>query len=215
MTQFIDFLPILLFVGVYFGFGVLPATAALMAGVALQLVVYWLIRKPIGTELKLTFWISMVFGALTLYFRDETFIQWKPTIVNWLFAAVLIGAQRFGGKNLIKGMFGAQLTLPDAVWNRLNSGWALGFLLAGLLNLFVAYQFSMDVWVSYKLIGGFAITLTYLVITMTYLARGGYLEDQPGLEASLPAAGDGTDQAPLGLRAKLADRNLSTKGNQP
>lgn len=208
MTQFIDFLPILLFVGVYFGFGVLPATAALMAGVALQVAVYWMIRKPIGTELKLTFWISMVFGALTLYFRDETFIQWKPTIVNWLFAAVLIGAQRFGGKNLIKSLLGAQLNLPDPVWNRLNSGWALGFLLAGLLNLFVAYQFSMDVWVSYKLIGGFAITLTYLVITMAYLARGGYLDDQPGLDTR-------AEPAPAEVAPKITDSNLGTKGNQP
>ena len=181
MAQLFDFLPVLLFVAVYFTLGILPATAALMAGVSLQVAVYYLLRKPIGNELKLTFWVSMIFGGLTLYFRDETFIQWKPTIVNWAFAAALIGSQRFFGKNLIQSLLGAQLTLPEAVWNRLNSGWALGFLVAGLLNLYVAYQFSMDFWVNYKLFGGLAITLTYLIITMTYLSRGGYLDEQPGL----------------------------------
>ena len=192
MSQLFDFLPVLLFVGVYFTAGILPATAALMIGVTLQVIIYYLLRKPIGNELKLTFWVSMVFGGLTLYFRDETFIQWKPTIVNWAFAAALIGSQRFFGKNLIRSLLGAQLELPEPVWNRLNSGWALGFLIAGLLNLFVAYQFSMDFWVNYKLFGGLAITLTYLVITMVYLTRGGYLDDQPGLAPAADKPGDET-----------------------
>lgn len=188
MSQLLDFLPIVLFVVVYFTLGILPATAALMVGVSLQVALYWLLRKPIGNEVKLTFWVSMIFGGLTLYFKNEAFIQWKPTIINWAFAAALIGAQRFAGRNLIKGLLGAQLELPDPVWNRLSSGWALGFLIAGLLNLFVAYQFSMDFWVQYKLFGGLAITFSYLIITMVYLSRGGYLDDQPGLEPA--ASGD-------------------------
>ncbi|MEM9743220.1 MAG: septation protein A [Pseudomonadota bacterium] len=190
MSQLLDFIPIVVFVAVYFTAGILPATAALMAAVALQVVLYYMLRKPIGNELKLTFWVSMVFGGLTLYFRDETFIQWKPTIVNWAFAAALIGSQRFFGKNLLRSLLGAQLTLPEAVWNRLNSGWSLGFLLAGLANLYVAYQFSMDFWVSYKLFGGMALTITYLVITMVYLSRGGYLDDQPGLQPGLDSSAD-------------------------
>ena len=104
------------------------------------------------------------------------------------------GSQRFFGKNLLQSLLGAQLTLPEPVWNRLNSGWALGFLIAGLLNLYVAYQFSMDFWVNYKLFGGFAITLTYLIITMTYLTRGGYLDDQPEL-APKTADAEGGDAA--------------------
>ncbi len=74
-------------------------------------------------------------------------------------------------------MLGKQLTLIEEVWIKLNFGWALGFFVAGALNLVVAYNFSMEIWVSYKLIGGFALTFLYIVITMFYLSKKGFLED--------------------------------------
>ena len=74
-------------------------------------------------------------------------------------------------------MLGTQLTLPDHVWFNLVMGWSLGFFIAGALNLIVAYGFSLDFWVSFKLIGGFATTLIYISITIAYLAKGGYLQD--------------------------------------
>ena len=74
-------------------------------------------------------------------------------------------------------MLGAQLRLPDSVWLRLNLGWSLGFFIAGALNLVVAFNFSLAFWVSYKLIGGFAITLSYIVLTLIYLSSGGHLQD--------------------------------------
>jgi intracellular septation protein len=74
-------------------------------------------------------------------------------------------------------MLGKQLTLVEGVWVRLNFGWAGGFFFAGALNLVVAYNFSMEFWVSYKLIGGFALTFLYIVITLAYLGSKGYLKD--------------------------------------
>lgn len=177
MSQLLDFVPIALFVAVYFTVGIYPATAALMVGVTLQVAVYKLIKKPIGRELKLTFWASIIFGGLTLTLQDETFIQWKPTVINWALGLALVVSHFVGHENLIKKMLGSQLTLPDPVWVHLNFGWACGFILAGILNLIVAYNFSMDFWVSYKLIGGFAITLTYIAITFAYLAKLGLLSD--------------------------------------
>lgn len=177
MNQLLDFAPILLFVAVFFASDIFIATAALMAAVTVQVVAYWAFKKPISRELKITFWASVIFGTLTLVFRNETFIQWKPTIVNWLLSAGLLGSHFVGRRNLMKQMLGKQLTLIDEIWVRLNFGWAFGFFLAGALNLVVAYNFSMEVWVSYKLIGGFALTFTYILITMLYLARKGFLNE--------------------------------------
>ncbi|MCB1686359.1 MAG: inner membrane-spanning protein YciB [Pseudomonadales bacterium] len=177
MTQLLDFAPILLFVAVFFASDIFIATAALMIAVTVQVAAYWALKKPISRELKITFWASILFGGLTLIFRNETFIQWKPTIVNWLLCGGLLGSHFLGRRNLMQRMLGTQLSLIDAVWVRLNFGWALGFFIAGALNLFVAYNFSMEVWVSYKLIGGFALTFSYIVITMIYLGRKGYLKE--------------------------------------
>lgn len=196
MSQLLDFIPIALFVVVYFSAGIYWATGALMVAVTLQVAAYWLLKKPIGNELKLTFWASLIFGGLTLWLRDETFIQWKPTVINWAMGAVLLVTQLIGKGNLIKKLLGAQLTLPEPVWARLTTGWGLGFLLAGALNLVVAYNFSMDFWISYKLIGGFAITFTYLIVTMVYLSRGGYLDQLDPEPADTSAPGSPTANTP-------------------
>ncbi|MEZ5557152.1 MAG: inner membrane-spanning protein YciB [Pseudomonadales bacterium] len=181
MNQLLDFLPIALFVAVFFSSDIYYATAALMAAVTLQVLVYLALRRPVGRELKITFWASMIFGGLTLAFRNELFIQWKPTIVNWILAVSLLASHVMGSENLTKRLLGKQLSLVDEVWARLNFGWAAGFFVAGALNLVVAYNFSMEVWVSYKLIGGFALTFLYIVITMVYLSRKGFLEQQPAM----------------------------------
>lgn len=194
MSQLLDFIPIALFAIVYFTVDIYWATAALMIAVSLQVALYWLLKRPIGNELKLTFWASLIFGSLTLWLRDETFIQWKPTVINWAMGAVLLVTQLIGKGNLIKKLLGAQLRLPEHVWARLTTGWGLGFLLAGALNLVVAYNFSMDFWISYKLVGGFAITFAYLIITMVYLSRGGYLEQLDPEQAAATKAGDSANR---------------------
>ena len=185
MRQLLDFLPILIFTGVFFASDIYWATGALMVSVTLQVGLYKLLGKPVGRELKFTFWASMAFGGLTLLLRDETFIQWKPTVVNWLLAASLIGSH-FMRTNLIRKVLGGQLRLPDPVWVRLNFGWAAGFLFAGALNLVVAYNFSMEFWVTYKLVGGLGLTFTYVALTLVYLHRLGLLVQ----EADAPAAGE-------------------------
>ena len=177
MSQLLDFVPVALFVIVFYLSDIFYATAALMIGVTLQVLIYLAVKKPLSRELKITFWASILFGGLTLIFRNETFIQWKPTIVNWLLAAGLVGSHFIGSKNALQHMLGKQLSLVDSVWIRLNFGWAFGFFLAGALNLVVAYNFSMEFWVSYKLIGGFALTFIYILLTVGYLAAKGYLQE--------------------------------------
>lgn len=205
MQQLLDFLPILIFAAVFFLADIYAATAALMIAVTAQLAITKLIGKPISRELQLTFWASIVFGALTLWFRDDTFIKWKPTVVNWLFSAALLAGHFISGDNFLKRLLGQQLPAPDEVWTRLNFGWAFGFFLAGVLNLIVAYSFSLDFWVTYKLIGGFAITLTYLIITFVYLHRLGLLDELPD-EATEPAAEPLVEKAQPLAAKKPGDR---------
>ena len=178
MRQFIEFVPLALFVAVYFTTrDIYLATAILMAGVCIQVGFEYYHDKSLSKRTTMVFCVVILAGTATLVFQNEVFIKWKPTIVNWVFGLALIGGHLLSKDNLLKKMLGEHLTLPDSVWRNLNYGWALGFFIAGALNLVVAYSYSTDIWVTYKLIGGFALTLSYMVITMVYLVKGGYVSD--------------------------------------
>jgi len=178
MRQFIEFVPIVLFVGVYFTTkDIYLATAVLMGGVCLQVAFEYIQDKSVSKRTLMVFWVVILAGTATLVFQNEVFIKWKPTIVNWLFCVALVSSHFLSADNLLKKMLGEHLPLPDHVWRNLNFGWAAGFLFAGGLNLVVAYSFSTDIWVTYKLVGGFAISITYMIVTIAYLVIGGYIQD--------------------------------------
>ena len=180
MRQFIEFIPVFLFVVVYFTTrDIYISTGVLMIGICFQVAYEFIRFRKVEKKTTVIFWVAMLFGGATLIFRNQEFIQWKPTIVNWLFSAALLTSQVVARDNLIKKMLSEQLTLPDLVWRNLALGWSLGFFLAGALNLVVAYNFSLDFWVTYKLVGGIAISLIYMIITMAYLIKGGYIQDDP------------------------------------
>jgi len=181
MKQFAEFVPIAAFFGIYFYTkDIFISTGVLMAAMFLQLIYEFTSSGKVQKKTLYVFGIVIVLGSLTLVFRDEIFLLWKPTIVNWVFCLALLGSQIFTKENLIKKMVGQQLSLPDHVWKNLTLGWSLGFFIAGAVNLYVAFNFSLDIWVTYKLFGGFGITLIYMVIMMTYLVRGGYLKEIEG-----------------------------------
>jgi intracellular septation protein len=179
MHQFIDYIAILAFVVVYFvSRDIFLATGVLMAAVTVQIALYWTLKKPIGNELKLTFWASMILGGMTLVFQDETFIKWKPSIVNWLLAVVLVGAHLFMRTFLIKKMLGKVLNLPDDAWRTLTYGWALAFTLAGTANLWVAYTYSLDTWVTFKLVGLLGLNILFMIVMFVYLYTKRLLTDE-------------------------------------
>ena len=178
MRQFLELLPVALFVGVYFlTKDIYLSTGVLMAGLCLQVGYEYGKTRKVSKQTQVIFWVAILFGGATLLFRNEEFIQWKPTIVNWLFATALMASQILTKENLLKKILGSQIALPEETWSTLAIGWSIGFGLAGLLNLFVAYTFSLDFWVSYKLFGGFGITLLYILITLSYLSKKGYLKE--------------------------------------
>jgi intracellular septation protein len=180
MKQFFDLLPVLLFVVVFFivtDRDIFISTAVLMVAEFVQVAVTYLIHRSVDKQTQVVFWVVMLFGGATLYFRDQVFIQWKPTVVNWFFAAALLGSHFIGERNLLQKMLDSQIDLPRRAWRNLSLGWVLGFLFAGALNLVVAYYFSLEFWVTYKLVGGLCLTACYIVATIVYLVLGGYLKE--------------------------------------
>jgi len=125
-------------------------------------------------------WVSLaiitVFGGATLFFHNPTFIKWKPTALYWLFGCVLLGSAALLHRNLIRNMLEAQIRLPDPVWERLNLAWASFFIAMGLLNLYVAYNFSEETWVDFKLFGGIGLMLAFVLGQGFYLSR--HLEEE-------------------------------------
>ena len=176
MKQIIEYLPIIIFTITYFYTrDIFFATLILLIGLFIQVCLEYFLEKKVSKKTKIIFGISLLFGGSTLFFRNEEFLFWRPTAINWIFSVLLLSVEFFSGKNIIKMIMGKTIILPDNVWKKLSRGWSLGFLISGLLNIIIAYNFTIDVWVSYKLFGGFLITLTYIVIMMIYLWRGGYL----------------------------------------
>ena len=125
-------------------------------------------------------WVSLalvtVFGGMTLIFQDETFIKWKPTILYWVFAGSMAFAALVLKKNPIKAMLGEQMTLPDPVWGKVNLSWIAFFAFMGALNLFVAFNFATDTWVSFKLFGGMGLLLLFVLGQGLMLSK--YVEDK-------------------------------------
>ncbi|MFS0754214.1 septation protein A [Noviherbaspirillum sp. 1P10PC] len=156
---------------------ILLATAVAIIATIAQ-IAYLLIR---GRKVDGMLWVSLaiivVFGGATIYFHNEAFIKWKPTVLYWVFAVVLIGAQVTMGKNLIRLMMKAQIDLPDPVWTRLNLAWAGFFAAMGALNLYIAFNFPTSVWVNFKLFGFMGLMIAFVVAQTMFLSK--YIKD-PG-----------------------------------
>jgi intracellular septation protein len=152
------------------------ATGVAIAATVVQVGWLALRRKKIPPMLWASFAIIVVFGGLTLYLRDKTFILWKPTVLYWLFGAVLAGAA-LARRNLIRGLLSEQMSLPDRVWAKLNWSWVGFFAAMGTLNLYVAFNFSEKVWATFKLFGGMGLMLLFVVVQSAFLAK--YVEDKP------------------------------------
>lgn len=150
---------------------VLLATAVVIVATLAQ--VLWL--KLRGRKVDTMLWVSLalvvVLGALTIYFHNETFIKWKPTLLYWVMAAAFLLVPLVSGRNLLKMMMGEQLELPERVWRRLNLAWVAFFIVMGVLNLFVAYTFSTEIWVDYKLFGGIGLMVLFTIGQALWLSR--------------------------------------------
>lgn len=156
---------------------VLLATLVVILATLAQVLVLKLRGRKIDTMLWVSLVLVVVLGGLTIWFHNDTFIKWKPSVLYWTMGTALWLAPLLAGKNLLKLLLGEQLQLPDRIWHRLNFAWVAFFAGMGLLNLWVAYSFSTDTWVSFKLFGGLGLMLAFTVAQGLYLGR--YIQEPP------------------------------------
>ncbi|MEM9242702.1 MAG: septation protein A [Pseudomonadota bacterium] len=171
MQMFFEFLPIIVFFIVYKISGIYAATAAAIIVSVLQTGIYWLKNKKLDRLQLGMLVLIVVLGGATLLLHKPIFIKWKPTVINWLFALVFLGSQFVGKRPLIATMLGGKISLPDKVWRQLNYSWSLFFILMGAANIIVAYHFSTNTWVNFKLFGVLGLTVLFVLIQAFYLAK--------------------------------------------
>jgi len=185
MKLFFDFLPIVLFFIAYkFGGGIYTwdgqeydikgiyvATAVMIVATVLQTSFNWFLHRKIEKSHLITLVLVLVLGGATLWLQNPDFIKWKPTAVNWLFALAFLGAHIFTDKSLLERMMAEHIQLPTAIWFRLNIAWVLFFILSGVANLYVAFNFDEATWVNFKLFGLLGITIVFIIAQSIYLAK--------------------------------------------
>jgi intracellular septation protein len=159
MKLLFDFFPIIVFFVVYRIAGMYAATAAIIAAMALQIGYQWVRHRKVNNMLLISGLLVAALGGVTLALRNPLFIQWKPTIVNWLFAAAFLGSQLFGAKTLTERVMGHAIELEPAVWRQLNIMWVVNFLVLGAANIYLVYNFDEATWVNFKLFGMLGLSL--------------------------------------------------------
>ena|SRR5688572_30792859 len=170
MKFLFDLFPVILFFVAFKVADIYAATAVAIAATFLQVAWVKLRGRRVEPMLWASFAIIAVFGGATLVLQDETFIKWKPTVLYWLFGAVLAGAA-LAGRNLVRAVLAEQVQLPGPVWSRLNAAWIGFFVFMGALNLYVAYNYPTDLWVNFKLFGGMGLMLLFVVVQAAFIAR--------------------------------------------
>ena len=150
---------------------VLLATVVVIIATLAQIV--WL--KLRGQKVDLMLWVSLslvtALGSATIYFHSEAFIKWKPTVLYWVMGGALLIGQVVFGKNGVKSLMGAQMSLPETVWRRVNFSWVGFFAVMGVINLWVAYNFSTSTWVNFKLFGGMGLMLLFILVQAFFLNK--------------------------------------------
>jgi len=178
MKFLFDLFPILLFFLAYKLYDIYVATAVAIVAALLQTVLFRLKNHKFEKMHVITLGILILFGGLTLVLRDPVFIKWKPTVVNWLFGLTFLGSRFIGKRTLVERMMSHAITAPAPVWLRLNWAWVVFFVGMGILNLYVAYNFSEDTWVNFKLFGMMGLTLLFVFGQAFYLSRYMVLNEQ-------------------------------------
>ena len=180
-----DLFPLLLFFAAYKFYDIYVATGVAIAASAIQVALSWLRHRRFETVPLVTFGVITVFGGLTIALQDDSFVKWKPTLVYWILAGLVLGSQFIGQRTLTDRLLAGQISLPPGVWRRLNFSWGLFFTFLGALNLYIAFFYGpeldeavrRDIWVNFKVFGLMALTLLFVIVQAVVMAR--HAHDQP------------------------------------
>ncbi|CAM4345481.1 septation protein A [Bordetella muralis] len=182
MKKFLfDLFPLILFFIAYRFADIYTATAVAIAASVAQFV--WL--RATGKRIEMTHWINLsvivIFGGATLWLHSDVFIKWKPTVLYWLFGGALLGSRFLFGRNLMRRLLGTQIELSDTAWDKLNLSWALFFLAAGAINLYVAFSghFTESQWVNFKVFGLMGLLLVFVIGQSLWLGKHMQHPSQP------------------------------------
>ncbi len=176
MKFLFDFFPIILFFVVFNAYddqmdGIVAATKTMIAASAVQIGLFWLKHRRFENMHLITLVMVVVLGGATIYFRNADFIKWKPTAVNWLFAIAFLGSEFIGKKSFLKRMMDKNIDLPEPVWIQLNYAWVTFFVLMGIINLYVAFNYSLDDWVKFKTFGMLGLTFAFVILQAVFMAK--------------------------------------------
>jgi len=171
MKQLFEFFPIILFFIAYKFYDIYVATAVVMVATMLQVSYNWFKYRKVEAMQWITLGLIVVMGGATIYLQNEQFIKWKLSIIEWLFGAAFLGSQFVGKKPFVERMMSASITLPPAIWKRLNMLWAGFFISVGFINLYVMYNYSTDDWVTFKTFGVPGLMVIFIVLQMIFLYK--------------------------------------------
>jgi len=197
MKFLIEFLPIILFFAAYKLYSLIPApiiesingtmpfsltpgnesdsiyfatlVAIIIAGITV--LVHYIKHRDFNKNQTITFVLFLIFGGATLFLHDPTFIKWKPTVINLVFALIFLGSAFIGDKPLAQRFLGNAIDAPRSIWNKLNTAWIIFFIFVAAINLYIAYNFSEEIWVNFKLFGMMGLTIAFIIIQMIILSR--------------------------------------------
>jgi intracellular septation protein len=159
MQLLFEFFPLIAFFLAFLAFGLYVATATIIVATALQIGYQWFRHRKINKMLLVSGILLALFGGITLALRDPVFLQWKLTVVNWLFAAAFLGSQLFGSKTFTERVMEKAFELESGPWRLLNVLWVIDFALMGAVNLYVMYNFDLQIWVYFKTFGMIGLTV--------------------------------------------------------
>lgn len=178
----IDFIPVLLFLIAFKLYGIYVATAVGIISTALQVIITRIVRKHFDKQQLVTLAVFTLFGGMTLYFHNPIFVKWKPSIVFWIFGSAFFMSQFIGAKPIIQRMLegimdskASTSAVPKSFWKKLNLAWAIFFLTLGTINIYVAYTYSTETWVNFKVYGILGLLIAFSFVQAMCLSR--YLTD--------------------------------------
>ncbi|PPR38171.1 MAG: Intracellular septation protein [Alphaproteobacteria bacterium MarineAlpha6_Bin4] len=170
LKSLIEIIPLIIFFIINAKYGIIIATKSFVVATLIALLVSYLFLKKVSTPLLITSFLVLIFGGLTIFLKDPTFIKLKPTIVYLLFSFFLF----FGlilKKNFLKIYLSNLIKLNDIGWNILTKRWGIFFIVLALLNEFIWRNFSTDFWVSFKVFGFLPITIIFTFLQKSLIEK--------------------------------------------
>ena len=174
MQKFLfDLFPIILFFIAFKVYDIFIATAVAIVATLVQIIYVYLKNKKVEKVLLFNGVMITLLGGLTIFLQDKMFIMWKPSVLYWCFALILLFSNVFLKKNLVQMALGKQVELKNKFWNVINWYTSIFFVLLGFINLYVAYNFSEDTWVNFKLFGITGLLFIYMIFLGLYISKVG------------------------------------------